>query len=284
MSSDGHDWLRRIAPGGCRLLREHHGYETLPVDWSVSRPDGLAEHLIYLPVTGGCAGTVAGRPVELIPGTVLWVPPRTRFALASRGPTALTLYRIRLAVPSTPAAARPFLLVRNGWALRPVLDALVTDLDRDDEFAELRSSALLTVLLATLLRPVAGPGGDPAAGEVPGLSPDQRRAVERYADEHLAGRPSVAELAAVAGLSAAEFRRRFGASYQLSARSWLLCRRIHAAARRLDETAEPVGAVASAYGYTDVFLFSRQFKSVLGLSPRAWRDRRGQPMAAAQSW
>lgn len=261
------DWVRRIAAGD-RVLRQHYGYETLPADWAVSRPAGLAEHLVYLLVTGACAGTVAGRRVELAPGTVLWVPPGTGFELDSRGPTAMTLYRIRVAEPSAPAAVRPFLLERNGWQLRPVLDTLVADLGRDDELAVLRSGALLAVLLATLLQPVAATG--------PGLTGRQRRAVERYADTRLAERPSVAELAGAAELPVGEFRGRFQASYRISARSWLLRRRIHAAARRLDQGAEPVGAVAAAFGYSDVFLFSRQFKTVIGVSPRAWRDRAGQ--------
>ena len=34
-----------------------------------------------------------------------------------------------------------------------------------------------------------------------------------------------------------------------------------------------IGAVASYYGYSDVFFFSRQFKAVVGVAPGQWRQR-----------
>jgi AraC-like DNA-binding protein len=56
-------------------------------------------------------------------------------------------------------------------------------------------------------------------------------------------------------------------------KTWLVRRRIHHAALRLDESDDPVSVVASDLGYPDLFLFSRQFKMVMGRSPRHYRAR-----------
>lgn len=101
----------------------------------------------------------------------------------------------------------------------------------------------------------------------------QRVAIERYVDSCPQARPTVADLAAVVGLPAEQLSRRFRVTFGLPARSWLPRRRIRAAADRLGGGDDPVSVVAAAFGYPDVFGFSRQFKAVTGLSPRAWRER-----------
>jgi AraC-like DNA-binding protein len=50
-------------------------------------------------------------------------------------------------------------------------------------------------------------------------------------------------------------------------------RRIRRAAALLVEDERPIGDVASALGYADLFLFSRQFSAVMGVAPRVWRVR-----------
>jgi AraC-like DNA-binding protein len=49
--------------------------------------------------------------------------------------------------------------------------------------------------------------------------------------------------------------------------------RLHYAAQRLLESGLNVTEAALELGYSDVFLFSRQFKQVLGCSPRTYRQR-----------
>jgi AraC-like DNA-binding protein len=76
----------------------------------------------------------------------------------------------------------------------------------------------------------------------------------------------------VVGLSPDWFRRVFQRSYGCSPRAWILRERIRLAAQRLiDEPAESIGAVAAGFGYKDQYLFSRQFRQVMGKSPRDWR-------------
>ncbi|MCZ7646428.1 MAG: AraC family transcriptional regulator [Planctomycetota bacterium] len=86
-------------------------------------------------------------------------------------------------------------------------------------------------------------------------------------------RPSVEDLAARAGLGLTAFRDRFRSATGRSPRRYLEERRIERAARLLLETDRSVYAVARAEGYEDPYHFSRAFKRVTGLSPRAYRKK-----------
>ncbi|MEJ3748988.1 AraC family transcriptional regulator [Actinomycetes bacterium KLBMP 9797] len=79
---------------------------------------------------------------------------------------------------------------------------------------------------------------------------------------------TVAELAGRAGLSRAQFTRRFTAHTGLSPARFLIQARIDRAAQLLTETNMSVTQVASTLGYTDIAYFSRQFTRQTGHSPR----------------
>ena len=52
--------------------------------------------------------------------------------------------------------------------------------------------------------------------------------------------------------------------------------RIDEAVRRLDDTDQPIAAIASACGFYDQSSFTRQFQRVVGMTPGAYRARRGR--------
>lgn len=257
-------WLDRLASTGDSLVGDVFGYHSVDSDWRIDYPNGLTEHLIYLVVAGECVGTVGRRPVRLGPGDALWLPPRVAFGFATVG-TPMTLYRFRLAASARDP--RRALVVPQAWELRAPLDALVAELDGDLPHRAHRVRALLVVVFTSLLRLSTRP-----QGQAP-LSGEQRTSIERHVDAHIADRLRVADLAALVGLSEDYFVRRFRQAYGMPPKSWLVRRRINHAALRLDESDDPITLVARRFGYPDGFLFSRQFKSVLGVSPRAWRAR-----------
>lgn len=253
------DWLDALARTDDRELFGDHGYG--PVE-----PEQLAEdpeHLVWLLVTGCCRVVVAGRSVVLAAGDALWVRPYVAVTIEVLSEPS-TAYRLRPRVAGAPETVSPFLRVPNAWALRPLLDSAVRELARGGELASLCARSLL---VAALSRMLATP---PSA---PGLTDAQVAEVLAYVRAEPAARPTVGELAAVAGLSEDTFSRRFRRTFGQAPRSWLVASRAHAAARRLDSTDDSIGAVAAHYGYTDVFFFSRQFKAVLGVAPAHWRQR-----------
>lgn len=247
-------------------MTELYGHDRLSSTWAVELPHGLPEHLVYLLAAGAAEGVVAGRPVTLRAGTLLWVPPRTPFRLHATGRRQPRLYRCRLA-PGGPddAAVR---VIDDAWALREPMDALVAELGGRLAHRATRIRGLLVVLFSGAFRLSTTSGG------LPPLPASDRRRLEEYADRHLADRPTVGDLAAVVGLSPDYFTRRFRATFGTAPRHWLVRQRVRRAMLLLEETDEPVGTVAARLGYPDVVLFSRQFAATTGASPRAWRRGR----------
>lgn len=82
---------------------------------------------------------------------------------------------------------------------------------------------------------------------------------------------TVAEMAARAALSRAQFTRRFVAQLGMSPAQYLIQARIDRAHQLLTENGMTVTQVASALGYTDVPYFSRQYKQRTGKPPSTAR-------------
>lgn len=81
----------------------------------------------------------------------------------------------------------------------------------------------------------------------------------------------VEELASLAGLSVPHFHRRFRKATGATPLDWLRRERINEAKRRLSQSRDPIRAIAEQLGYGDQFYFSRDFKKLVGLSPRHYR-------------
>lgn len=258
-------WLDHLAARGDRAASPVHGYDRLAVDWQLTFEHGLPEHLIYLLVSGSIEGAVGISPVGMQAGSLLWVPPRTPFHLHATGDIEPMLYRFRLATREP--CPVPHLLVPDAWAVRTTVDAIVLELGGALEFRAERLRALLVVLFSSIFR-AAGAGQ-----RIAPLPAAIRARIESYVDADPAARPTIADLAAEAGLSVDYFGRRFRETFGSAPRGWLVRRRIQHAMLRLDESEDPISVVARELGYPDVFLFSRQFKSITGVSPRSWRER-----------
>jgi len=229
------------------------------VDW-----EGLEEHLFWLIERGRATGEVAGRPTEVGPGDVLWVPPGTPFNFTLVDPNQpITLYRLRLWCDGSPirrAVHRP-----DAWGQAGLFAAAIAEAERGDAWSAARRRALVGALMAACLRP------RPRRADTRALSGSQRAAIHAAVDGDPAHRWTAGELAEVVGLTPDYFTRLFRASFGMPPRAWVVDQRMRYAAVWLRETDEPVGEVALAMGYDDLFLFSRQFKRVMGVSPTAHR-------------
>ena len=92
-----------------------------------------------------------------------------------------------------------------------------------------------------------------------------------YLRGHPDRRISLAEAAELVALAPGYFSRLFTQATGMSFRAFALQARLERARTLLDETTMPIGQIALALGYEDVFLFSRQFKHQYGYSPRKTR-------------
>ena len=80
----------------------------------------------------------------------------------------------------------------------------------------------------------------------------------------------MAELAQLAGLSLSQLERQFQRVFQLSPQQWLTRLRIEAAMNLLGGS-QSIANVGQACGYGDQSAFARQFKVMVGMSPRDYR-------------
>lgn len=74
-------------------------------------------------------------------------------------------------------------------------------------------------------------------------------------------------------MSEATFRRRWETHVGMSPRRYLEQLRVQTACRLLIETGLPMNEIASKVGFRDEFYFSRRFRAMKGLSPRAYRKQ-----------
>jgi len=88
----------------------------------------------------------------------------------------------------------------------------------------------------------------------------------RYAEDL-----TVADLAAVAGLSPAHFSREFRRTFGESPHRYLLTRRLERAAALLRNTDGSVTDICFAVGHTSLGSFTTTFTRVYGMSPTAYR-------------
>lgn len=111
----------------------------------------------------------------------------------------------------------------------------------------------------------------PAAGSSP--SPILRH-LQTYVEDHLDGRLSIEDLANSAECSEASVYRAFRRQAHTSPARWVARLRAERAAQLLGTTTLPVREIGRRVGIDDPFYFSRLFKRQMGLSPRAFRNRK----------
>ena len=106
------------------------------------------------------------------------------------------------------------------------------------------------------------------------------REVRRHIVENLAGDLSVEAMAACAHMSPRHFARSFHAETGVTPARYVEHIRIEAARRALEDTSEPVAAVAAACGFGTAETMRRAFLRALGVGPAEYR-RRFHPTGSA---
>jgi len=116
-----------------------------------------------------------------------------------------------------------------------------------------------------------------ASGRAPGVPPWLSRIHERLRDEPRSA-PTLAELAADAGVSRAHVARAFRAHYGCTVGDHLRAIRVEAARMLLIETDEALASVAYRCGFADQSHMTREVRDRLGLTPQRLRGAaRGGP-------
>src|SRR5262249_19610045 len=104
-----------------------------------------------------------------------------------------------------------------------------------------------------------------------GLAARQERLVCDYIEMHLAADLSLADLAALAGLSPSYFARAFKRSLGLPPHQYVLRRRIERAKELLANPALSAGEIGSACGFLHISSFNEAFHRHTGVTPMQYR-------------
>lgn len=120
-------------------------------------------------------------------------------------------------------------------------------------------------LAAAALRP------EPARPEITTGERRRVRELAAHVEADFAEPHSLAQMAALAGLSRYHFIRVFRAVTGETPQQFLIARRLRAAADRLMDTDEPVTTVAYGVGFNDLSHFNATFRRAFGAAPGAWR-------------
>jgi AraC family transcriptional regulator len=135
----------------------------------------------------------------------------------------------------------------------------------------LAAESLANVLAVHLIRHLVAPGR--AVQGRDGTLPQGRlRAVVEYIEAHLDAAPTLADIAAVAGLNSYHFARQFKAATGLPPHQYVITRRVERAKLLLRAGTDlSLAEVAARAGFYDQSQFSHHFKRLVGVTPSQFR-------------
>ncbi len=256
LSVEGAPEVARLQTGDCFLLPSGRPFR-LATDLSLRSVDAAT---IFAPArTGGIVGYNGGDDFLLV---------SSRFALT--GAHAGLLLRI---LP-------PIVLIRAGpgqAALRWSVERMMQELREPQPGGFLIVQHLAHMILIQALRLHLADGARTGVGWLFALADKQMSAAMTAMHDDPARRWTLKELAARAGMSRSTFALRFKETVGTSPMDYLTHWRMLLAGDRLENSRDPISAIAPSLGYESEAAFSTAFKRVMGCSPRQYGLSRHAP-------
>ncbi len=145
--------------------------------------------------------------------------------------------------------------------------SLLAEMQSDGLAGQLYVESLVNLLVIHLLRQHSAFAPPQATSQ---FSPSRFKQVIEYIHDNLAQTLSLADLANIANLSPSRFAYRFRQETGLSPHQYLIHARIEQATHLLRAGGEiSVGEIAHRVGFTDQSHFTRHFKRIVGVTPKA---------------
>ncbi|MCD5354758.1 AraC family transcriptional regulator [Kineosporia mesophila] len=260
-------------PVTSRLLVTDCGYFPSAADHLRTRPTGCAETILILCVDGYGWCELPGGSHAVHPGHALVIPAGTphRYGSAEDSPWTVWWMHLRgddvgaLVEANGASAQNPVVTVTDLPRAVALVEEALRGMERDDSMATLQLAAGAGWHLLALLSTAAS-----------GLSPGRPDAVQltmEYLQQRFTQKVSVAELAEHAGLSPSHLSAIFRKAVGCGPHEYQTRLRMMKSRQLLDTTEIPVSVIARNVGYGDPLYFSRQFRSVHGMTPSEHRAR-----------
>jgi AraC-like DNA-binding protein len=274
-------WLRQLARPDATMEVYANGFRTVS-EAAKTRVAGtpfqildrvLPRHVLYFILRNTVRIVVDGVEDVLRPSSFMWLAPGLTHSFAFDPVRHVTLIHIVLRIESGGRELLPphrTLIEHHADAIAAPMRMLHERLREPSPYAAESQRAALTLVTAAAFdarrRAAAGRRLDHA----------QCRRLEDLIASGRSPAPHPRDLARALGLSHDYFTRLFHATYGTSPRLWLNRERLQRAAADLLQSSRPIGDLAVAHGYPDIYSFSKQFKKVMGESPARYRrSRRG---------
>ncbi|HWF96212.1 MAG TPA: AraC family transcriptional regulator [Xanthobacteraceae bacterium] len=178
-----------------------------------------------------------------------------------------------------PGARRAAFAVPRLPPLQPLVSLIAAaEIARDE-----RDGAELEELALRLAGAVAVLAGDAQGSRVPSRR-DERRVTQalRRIEARFCERLTLTDLARDAATSPYHFLRTFRQVVGMTPHQFVLRTRLGHAAVRLRGSTESITAIALDVGFDDLSTFNRRFRRLTGMSPSAYRARRGAAGSESQ--
>ncbi len=263
-------FFRHLAPrsaGPVRLVMG--GREHCDPDYAVRRASFPFHGLEYVAAGRGTV-RLDGRWHELGPGVVFAYTPETRCEIRADPRDPPVKYFLSLAGADTPRRLRRcgVAVGRTRQLAAPAeVTSVLEDLVREGQRSGARAGRICAALFELLLLRI-----EETATRAPHAREPAREAFLRckaLIDAQGERLRSLAEIAATAGVEASSVCRWFRRYQGTSPYQYLLRRKMNLAAEHLVENGGLVKEAAQRLGFADPYHFSRAFKAVHGVAPRA---------------
>lgn len=258
--------------GTTRLVVTDCGYFPRAESHGRRRTAPIPQAIVMACVDGsGWCETESGRHT-VQRGQVVVLPPGHPHAYGADGRDPWTLWWFHAAGPDLESFLRvarmgvdmPVRRPRDLYAVVSLMSEVLSWMERDSTTTSLLGASGAAWHALTLLATERGRGED--GGDVIEHAVDYLRA-------HLAEHVSVPELAAMASLSSSHFSALFKRHVGYPVLQYQTMLRMARARELLDVTSASVTMIAAEVGFPDSFYFTRQFKKVHGVTPRAYREQ-----------
>ncbi len=237
-------------------------------DWRVD----LTDFDLWLAVAGRGRFVLNGQVHPIVPGSLFWLRPGDEGHATQDPCHPLTVVYVHfdfvaagggdpVAVPTALLPSRSIPL-RDPSRIRLLLSRVVRLRQAPEALGEIEAGLLLHQAIVEAHRAAAINRGASRIAPDPRIAHVMTRLHQRPAE-----RLSLADAASLAELSPDHFSRLFTAQTRVPFRQYVVQVRLARAYQLLEETTLGVGAVATALGYDEMFLFSRQFKARFGFPP-----------------
>ena len=268
---DWQAWLALLVDKKSTVRIEAAVHDHLPGSW---RHDGLKidAHINWFMLQGAVVGMVNGEKVQVPSGGSLCLAPDTPIHFQTQNPARpihMLRFRLRLERNNKPCVVPGGgFVIQDARVMHNYAQQLLSLADADDPLSEQQQRGLLVALYAESAKNLTRKNS-----AVRGLSEEQLQSIDQLIAHHLPYAVAPAELAKALHMKPDTFARAFKRSREQSPRAWIAARRIRHAAELLLIPDASITEIADDCGYADVFHFSKQFKNIMGSSPRSWQQR-----------